>query len=116
MPYKKRITGNFWLNGKNDLNCYNGCASVTNVGRIPIFIKRIEITDKRKNTIGSLIVNCDIYHNCIMLSPGEFTVAQSLLKNDVFENNSLNLNGHIKLKVTEIDGTVHYISKGFSVG
>ena len=32
-------------------------------------------------------------------------------KNNVFEKHYLDLNGHIKLKITEIDGKKHYDSE-----
>ena len=116
MPYKKKIIGTIWLDGKAEQNCFKGNASVTNVGRIPVHIKSIEVTDKKRKVIESFMINTNVGQNCTTLMPGENVMVYGSFKNNVFEKHYLDLNGHIKLKITEIDGKKHYVSKGFAVG
>ena len=116
IPYKKKVVDNMWLREKTELGCYNASASITNVGRSPIFIHSVKVTDNKRQEIESFYINNKIDEVCTMLMPGNSIVVDGMFKNNIFDKYHMNLNGYIKLKIIEISGKTYYISKGFSVG
>lgn len=113
MPYKKAISGTLWIN-QRETNIWNGYACITNVGRTPVFIKSVLVTNRWRKTIGSFYKKGT--ETCVPLEPGESIKVEGMFEHKIFDKHNMNLNGHVKLKVVEIDGKKHYISKGFGVG
>ena len=73
LPYKKKIVGSLEIiPEKTQYEPFFKCfirVYLTNVGRVPIYIKRIEIIDWKGKSLGSCLMN--LRHNqCAELSAG----------------------------------------------
>lgn len=82
---------------------------------MPIYIKRIEIIDWKGKSLGSCLMN--LRHNqCAELSAGQNYSCEGMFVDSVFIKHVIDLNGYVKIKVTDISGKKYYISRTFPVG
>ena len=65
--------------------------SIVNAGRLPIYIRQVEVKDKKGTFLGSM--------NTLDM-----------------DKNFLELNGHIKVVITDLEGKKYSFSKGWPVG
>ena len=119
LPYKKKIVGSLEIiPEKTQYEPFFKCfirVYLTNVGRVPIYIKRIEIIDWKGKSLGSCLMN--LRHNqCAELSAGPNYSCEGMFVDSVFIKHVIDLNGYVKIKVTDISGKKYYISRTFPVG
>ena len=119
LPYKKKIVGSLEIiPEKPQYEPFFKCfirVYLTNVGRVPIYIKRIEIIDWKGKSLGSCLMN--LRHNqCAELSAGQNYSCEGMFVDSVFIKHVIDLNGYVKIKVTDISGKKYYISRTFPVG
>ena len=91
--------------------------SIVNAGRIPIYIRQVEVKDKKGIYLGSMNT-FDMDKNFLIISPNE-VLAQEISvenKNCVFDNFGIDLNGHIKVVITDLEGKKYSFSKGWPLG
>lgn len=119
LPYKKKIVGSLELvQEKTQYEPFFECfikVYLTNVGRVPIYIKRVEIIDWKGKSLGSCLMNLR-HDQCKELRAGKNYSCEGLFIDSVFIKHALNLNGHVKIRVTDISGKRYYISRTFPVG
>ena len=91
--------------------------SIVNAGRIPIYIRQVEVKDKKGIYLGSMNT-FDMDKNFLIISPNE-VLAQEISvenKNCVFDKFGIDLNGQIKGVITDLEGKKYRFSKGWPVG
>lgn len=119
IPYKKKIVGTLEImqeKTKHDpfFKCYIN-VYLTNVGGTPIYIKNIEIVKRRRKSIGSFLMNLG-HGQCRELNMGEKCSYSGMFIDPILDKHSTNLNGHVRIRVTDIAGKRYYISRTFPVG
>lgn len=116
MPYRKRLSVMLYYWG-SDEDGHHLRISIVNAGRIPIYIRQVEVKDKKGIILGSMNT-FDMDKNFLIISPNE-VLAQEISvenKNRVFDNFGIDLNGHIKVVITDLEGKKYSFSKGWPVG
>ena len=86
MPYRKRLSVILYYWG-NDEEGHHLRISIVNVGRLPIYIKQVEVKDKKGIFLGSMNTTFDMDKNFLIISPNE-VLAQEISvenKNRVFD-------------------------------
>lgn len=88
---------------------------LTNVGRVPVYIKSVDIIDWKGKNLGSCDMNLR-YSQCKELGASKSYSCQGIFSDPVFVKHAINLNGYVKIRVTDISGKKYYISRTFPVG
>ena len=119
LPYKKKIVGSLEIiSEKTQYEPFFKCfikVYLTNVGRVPIYIKRVEIIDWKGKNLEACLMNLK-YNQCMELCAGKNYSCEGMFVDTVFIRHAIDLNGYVKIKVTDISGKKYYISRTFPVG
>lgn len=119
LPYKKKIVGSLdvTLEKIENETSYKSIIKVylTNVGRVPVYIKSVDIIDWKGKNLGSCDMNLR-YSQCKELGASKSYSCQGIFCDPVFVKHAINLNGYVKIRVTDISGKKYYISRTFPVG
>lgn len=118
MPYKKKIVGTLEIMTAKTGDPYFECfikVYLTNVGNVPIYIKRVEITDWKGKSLGTCLMRTG-HRECQELERGKSYFCEGMFVDPIFERHAMDLNGHVKIRVTDINGKKYYISRTFPVG
>lgn len=119
IPYKRKIVGSLdvTLEKIENETSYKSIIKVylTNVGRVPVYIKSVDIIDWKGKNLGSCDMNLR-YSQCKELGASKSYSCQGIFSDPVFVKHAINLNGYVKIRVTDISGKKYYISRTFPVG
>ena len=101
LPYKKKLTvmAGYW---GSDEDGHNLRISIVNVGRIPVYIRSVEVESYKGDLLGNM-ATMDLDKNFLIINPNEIIAQEICVENTdhVFDRYGVNLNNHIKITVTE---------------
>lgn len=111
IPYKKKISVIPFYYKKNNQDIIE--LQIVNYGMMPYVICDINIEDETGLSIGGVQNEAPI-----VIEPSKYFRAKIPVsdENGVLARNSLNLNGHIKIKLWKYDNSVICVKNGFPVG
>ena len=116
LPYKKKLTvmAGYW---GSDEDGHNLRISIVNVGRIPVYIRSVEVESYKGDLLGNMAT---IYldKNFLIINPNEIIAQEICVENidRIFDQYGVNLNNHIKITVTDLEEKKYTFSKGWPVG
>ena len=115
LPYKKKLTvmAGYW---GSDEDGHNLRISIVNVGRIPVYIRSVEVESYKGDLLGNM-ATMDLDKNFLIINPNEIIAQEICVENTdhIFDRYGVNLNNHIKITVTDLEGKKYAFSKGWPV-
>lgn len=116
MPYKKKLTAmvGYW---GSDTDGHNLRISIFNVGRIPVYIRRVEVKSWKNDFLGAM-TTIDEDKNFLIITPNKSIAQKITVENidHIFDKYGTNLNWHIKIIVTDLEGKKYRFFRGWPVG
>lgn len=104
LPYKKKLTvmAGYW---GSDEDGHNLRISIVNVGRIPVYIRSVEVESYKGDLLGNM-ATMDLDKNFLIINPNEIIAQEICVENTdhIFDRYGVNLNNHIKITVTDLEG------------
>lgn len=116
MPYKKKLAVMIGYWGSDETG-HNLRISIANVGRIPIYIKNVEVKSNKNDLLGVMATG-DLDKNFLIITSNEIIANEIRVENkrNVFNKYGIDLNGHIKVVITDLEGKKYIFTKGWPVG
>ena len=101
----------------SDEDGHNLRISIVNVGRIPVYIRSVEVESYKGDLLGNM-ATMDLDKNFLIINPNEIIAQEICVENidRIFDRYGVNLNNHIKITVTDLEGKKYTFSKGWPVG